>query len=127
MKKILTCLLLLCVSFSWAQRTDSIHVAHYDLQLSIMDFANHTIEGLAELQVVAKKAALPYVDLDLRALAVDSVWVDGQLASFDHQGERLRVVLRSDYRAGDTLSVRVAYHGQPTQDSQWGGFYFAGE
>ena len=127
MKKILTCLLLLCVSFSWAQRTDSIHVAHYDLQLSIMDFANQTIEGLAELQVVAKKSALPYVDLDLRALAVDSVWVDGQPAAFVRQGERLRVVLRSDCHAGDTLLVRVAYHGQPAQDSQWGGFYFAGE
>lgn len=128
MKYILTILLLLCAPWLWAQqRTDSVHVAHYDLQLSIMDFENHAIEGMADLQVVVQKAALPYVNLDLRALAVDSVWVDGQPASFDRQGERLRVVLRSDCRAGDTLSVRVRYHGEPSQDSQWGGFYFAGE
>ncbi len=128
MKHIFTIFLLLCAPWLWAQqRTDSVHVAHYDLQLSIMDFANRTIEGVAELQVVARQPALPYVDLDLRALAVDSVQVNGQSASFVRQGEQLRVLLRGDCKAGDTLLVRVAYHGQPLRDSQWGGFYFAGE
>lgn len=126
MKYFYTIILICCVSLACAQqRTDSVHVAHYDIELSIMDFENKFIEGTTELDIVAKKAALPYVDLDLKALTVDSVWVDCLPVSFFHQGERLRVMLTTSCLAGDTLHVKVSYKGKPTKDSRWGGFYFA--
>ena len=48
-------LLLLAMLSGFAQqRTDSVHVAHYDLHLSVVDFTNHVIDGYTDITVVSK-------------------------------------------------------------------------
>lgn len=109
-------------------RTDSLHIAHYDINLNITDFANHVVYGYADLTAVAKVNALPQIDLDLKQLVADSVRVEGEgILSFTHEGTLLRIPLQTPANQGDTLHVRVYYSGVPGTDSYFGGFYFSGE
>ena len=108
------------------QRTDSVHVAHYDLNLSVVDFTGHTIDGYTDITVVAKVNNLTQVRLDLKALTTDSVFVNGAATPFSHLGESLLVTVPA-MQTGDTATVRVHYHGTPAHDSYFGGFYFNGQ
>ena len=87
MKKTITALVLVCCAwFACAQdRTDSMHVAHYDLHLDILDFSAKTINGYVDLTMVSKVNNLPAYVLDLQGLTVDSVLLGGQPATFTHQ------------------------------------------
>jgi len=72
---IFTLLLLWAVGFA-QQRTDSVHVAHYDINLSVTDFTSKVIDGYTDISVVAKVGNLTQVRLDLMVLTVDSVTVN---------------------------------------------------
>lgn len=120
----LCCIILIITNLCYGQsRTDSIHVAHYDLALYI-DHINRTISGTATLQVVPKMNGLSYFDLDLKSLTTDAVTINQQSVNYTHTGECLRIQNPS-YNPGDTLTVAVTYHGTPYYNS-WGGFYFSG-
>lgn len=127
--------ILLIITFSFLifrlgysqNRTDSVHVLHYDLSLSIIDFTNHTISGQANLMVSPEINNLPYLNLDLLALTVDSVFVNDVNTSFTHQNSLLHIPLNTNNTIGDTIAVSVYYHGTPTRDSYWGGFYYSGQ
>ena len=123
---ILSLLLLAMLSGFAQQRTDSVHVAHYDLHLSVVDFTNHVIDGYTDITVVSKVGNLSQLRLDLMALTTDSVFVNQTPAAFTHTGQSLRVALPT-MQAGDTASVRVHYHGTPAHDGYFGGFYYSGE
>jgi len=120
---ILTILWAFC---TYAQdRTDSMHVVHYDLHLDILDFTGHTISGYADLTMVTKVNNLTQYTLDLQGPTVDSVLVDGQQVSFSHQGNKVNIPHLS--QQGDTALLRMYYHGTPSQDSYIGGFYYTGQ
>jgi aminopeptidase N len=65
------------------------------------------------------------VHLDLKGLLVDSVYTSNGLLDFTQGGESIWVDLPFALSEGDSLSIQVAYHGQPVQDATWGGFYFS--
>jgi len=121
----------LIIAIFWAlctcaqDRTDSMHVAHYDLHLDILDFTARTINGYVDLTMVSKVNNLPQYVLDLQGLTVDSVLVDGQIANFTHTNNKVSIPHLS--QQGDTAIVRVYYHGAPIRDSQIGGFYYVGQ
>ena len=118
---------LLAVTSQAQDRTDSLHIAHYDINLNITDFTNHIVYGYADLTAVAKVNNLPQIDLDLKRLVADSVWVNGVPAAFTHEGSLLRIPLQTAANQGDTMHVRVRYSGVPGTDSYFGGFYFSGQ
>ena len=123
----IVCVLLLFWMISTAQqRTDSVHVAHYDLTLSVVDFTNHVVDGHTGLTVVAKVNNLSQLRLDLMGLTTDSVKVNEQTANFSHVGEDIFIDVPT-MQSGDTAQVRVYYHGVPPHDISFGGFYFNGE
>lgn len=107
------------------QRTDSVHVAHYDINLSVLDFTNNTIDGHTDITVVSKVSDLTQLRLDLMVLTVDSVTVNQNPVTFSHVGEALFVNVPA-MQSGDTALVRVYYHGSPAHDGYFGGFYFNG-
>ena len=107
------------------QRTDSVHVAHYDINLSVLDFTNNTIDGHTDITVVSKVNNLTQLRLDLMVLTVDSVTVNQNPVTFSHVGEALFVNVPA-MQSGDTALVRVYYHGSPAHDGYFGGFYFNG-
>lgn len=130
MRKILLCCIaaLLVISANAQDRTDSLHIAHYDINLNITDFTNHVIYGYADLIALAEVNALPQIDLDLKRLSADSIFVDDvRVQNFTHEGTLLRIPLHSLANQGDTLRIRVYYSGVPGTDSYFGGFYFSGE
>lgn len=120
----------LCLSnLLFAQnREDSIHVAHYDINLNILDFSTHIINGSADLFVVSKVANLTYAELDLQQLTVDSIKVNNVVnQNFTHQNNRLRIQLSAPMNLNDTAQITVFYQGVPATDSRFGGFYFSGQ
>lgn len=127
MKKTFALILtILWAVFTYAQdRSDSMHVAHYDLHLDIMDFTGHTLNGYADLTMVTKVNNLSQYVLDLQGPIADSVLLNGQSVSFTHQGNQVRIPHIS--QQGDTTQIRIYYHGVPAHDSYIGGFYFAGQ
>ena len=124
MKKITTILamlLLSAVGFA-QQRTDSVHVAHYDINLSVTDFTSKVIDGYTDISVVAKVGNLTQVRLDLMVLIVDSVTLNQNPATFSHIGQSLLVNVPA-MQSGDSALIRVYYHGIPAHDGYFGGFY----
>lgn len=119
-------LLLMVSSMVSAQnRSDSIHITHYTLNLDVTDFSTRQISGNAELQIVSKMEGISIVNLDLQGFVVDSVLLDQQNIPFQYQSPLLSIPV-SNFAADDTLEVSVYYHGVPATDPQWGGFYFSG-
>lgn len=130
MRKILFSFIVALLSVAaYAQdRTDSLHIAHYDINLNITDFTNHIVYGYADLTAVVKVNGLPQIDLDLKRLTADSIIVDGvRVQDFTHEETLLRIPLQTPANQGDTMNVRVYYNGVPGTDSYFGGFYFSGE
>ena len=108
------------------QRTDSVHIAHYDLHLSVVDFSNHVIDGYTDLTTVAKVNNLNQIRLDLKFLTCDSVFVGNSAATFSQVGEHININVPA-MQNGDTAALRVYYHGTPGHDDGFGGFYYNGE
>lgn len=116
----LVCFLLMFSAFC-QHRSDSIHVAHYELNLFIDPFS-HELSGNAVLQIVPKTSDLETFNLDLEALTVDSIRYGNTSLTHTHQGTALRIDA-PQYILGDTLCICIAYHGIPAGNS-WGGFTF---
>lgn len=102
-------------------RSDSLHVAHYDINLYIDPF-EHTIRGTTTLQLVPKLAGLSQFNLDLRNMTIDSITREQTLSDYTYAGDLLKISAGS-YTLGDTIEVAVSYHGTPYGNS-WGGFTF---
>lgn len=128
-KAFLLCIFLFLYAGIQAQdRTDSMHVAHYDVHLNITDFSNRVIYGYTDVRMVSKVENLDHLDLDLKNMVVDSVWVNGSgTSNYVHSGELLRILLTDAINQDDTVNIRVYYGGVPSGDSDLGGFYFRGE
>ena len=130
MKKTILILVISLISFALQaqERSDTIHVAHYDIHLAIVDFAGKVLQGNAILDVVPKVAQLDNIVLDLAAFTVDSVKINGNMASFQHHSPVLTIALSTPSMINDTIKVAVYYHGVPEENSSWGGgVYFSGE
>lgn len=108
-------------------RTDTLHIIHYDIHLSVLDFLNKKIEGFAELQTLVKVNNLTRINLDLQSLTVDSVKMNNEHLIYTHQGTQLTISLTEALNAEDTISLCVYYQGVPAKDASWGGFYFSGQ
>ncbi len=107
-------------------RTDSVHVADYNINLSVTDFVSKTISGRTDLKLVSKINGLGSVRLNLMQLTADSVFVGETAVAFEHNDEDLIVEI-PEMQSGDTAVVSVYYHGVPAHDDNFGGFYFNGE
>ncbi|GAA8846746.1 M1 family metallopeptidase [Helicobacter pylori] len=91
----------------------SFAVAHYDLELDYK-VAGNRLSGEATLRCRALQPA-SRVELDLHALKVARVHVDGEPARYSHRGDRLAVTLGRTVPKGEDFEVRVRYAGTPTQ------------
>ncbi len=129
MKKTIIILLLAGVYSLHAQiRTDSIHVVNYDINLSIVDFTNKTIEGYTKLNVVSKVDNLSLFQLNFKSsFSIDSIILDKQpYTNYSFENDLLTFHLNNIISTGDTLEVFVYYQGVPFGNN-WGGFTFSGE
>jgi aminopeptidase N len=121
-----------CGHFSAAPVTttnDSIDVLHYDINLDIVYLSKKKISGFADLKITTHYNGLSKIKLDLLRLTVDSLNLDGQsISSWNYNDTILDFNLANAINIGDTVLLRVYYHGSPGIDpSGWGGFYFTND
>ncbi|HHE46576.1 MAG TPA: M1 family peptidase, partial [Bacteroidetes bacterium] len=87
------------------------------------------LEGMsftAEVTMTARimEDDLETLPMDHLMLTIDSVWVDGENADFSANASSLTITLPEAAAEGDTLSVRVAYHGRIRADNSFGGMMY---
>jgi len=116
---------LLCVNLFAQNASDTLHVAHYELNLDLTDFSTRTLRAQADLSIVTRANSLSQYVLDLQGLTVDSVTIQQTSVAFSQQGNKLFITHNSV--SGDSTLVSIFYHGTPVSDTQWGGFHYSGE
>jgi len=109
-----------------SQTADSIHVISYNINLNITDYSNQSISGFTTLIINPRVNGVQKVLLDLLALDVDSVKLNGGIHPFSYNDTLLVIPLPAPAGPNDTIDVTVFYHGAPVADSYWGGFSFSG-
>jgi len=105
---------------------DTVHAIHYTINLDEINTSTYSISGWSEVSITPLVDNLNYIPLELINLTVDAVEVDQDVATFSHIDSRVSINLDSPINIGDTVLVKVNYHGQPFHES-WGGFHFSGD
>ncbi len=110
-------------------RSDTLDVLHYDIHLQITDFTDKSISGNTILTITPRMNSIHVVNLDLLALQIDSILIDGtKTTNFSYNDTLIRITLGNSININDTIRTNIYYHGNPVKDpSDWGGFYFSGE
>ncbi len=123
---IFTALFLMLSLRAQGLKSDTIDVLHYDLHLNIMNFSARNLSGYAVLTLTPKMNQITHIPLDLLVLTVDSVKVNGQVVTAWYRDDKIiRIPLSTPASVGDTLKVRIRYHGTPVvEPAGWGGFHF---
>jgi hypothetical protein len=108
------------------QRSDTLNVLHYHVNLNIISVTSSPISGFTDVTVTPKLNGITTLNFDLLRMNIDSVTLNNNLLSFNYNDTLLKINLGNSYNVGDTLIVRVIYHGIPQTDpSGFGGFSFA--
>ena len=127
MKQLFTMMAFLIISlFLFAEGTgDTIHVSHYAIHLTNINNETQTINGWAESTIVSKLNNLTAFSLELKALTVDSVWVNNEGCFFTQSDEKVRIMLQQPINENDEVTTKIWYHGKPFHES-WGGYHWNG-
>jgi aminopeptidase N len=108
---------------------DSIDVLHYNIHLKVVHLSQKNIQGYTDLTITPKTDSISDIPLYLLALTIDSILVNDTIVlSFNYNDTILHIPLLNVINTGDTICVKVFYHGHPkTASSGYGGFYFSGD
>ncbi len=102
---------------------DTIHVSHYFIHLTNINTEEQTLTAWTEATVVSKHNNLSAFSLELKALTVDSIRVNGNPCSYTQSDELVRVMLQQPVNENESVDVKIWYHGHPFHES-WGGFHW---
>lgn len=104
---------------------DNTDVTHYDINITNLDFENHSMQAHTSLDFTLHETA-SQVYLHLQNLTVDSVVSQTENLGFSHNDTILSIQLGETLNPGENKEITVFYHGNPQTDpSGWGGFYFS--
>jgi len=110
-----------------ANRSDTIDILNYTINLDITDFSGKTISGNCLITCAPKSNNVAKIRLDLLKLTIDSIKVNNQTASFSYNDTLIIISLPSILNSNDTAVINIYYWGVPQKDgggTGWGGFYF---
>ena len=106
---------------------DSIHVNHYNINLTYIDIPAQEISAITTLTCTSLVDNLTVIPLELMELTVDSVFVDGdKVMSYTHEGTELNIPVAEPFTSGTDFQVTVYYQGHPFHEN-WGGFHWSGD
>lgn len=112
-------------AFSRSVVADSVDALHYRIHLTDINFSAKTIQANTTINLVPK-LELDYIPLELKALVVDSIFInDIKTTDFYQQADVVRMTDGQTYGPDDTLSITIYYGGAPFSEG-WGGFHFSG-
>jgi hypothetical protein len=106
-------------------RSDTVDILHYDLNLDFTLMDDDQLKASCTISFVSLINDLDVLHLDLLGLTVDSVTTAQGLLGFSHSNESLLVSLLEPLDPSQSTELTIHYHGSPTSDPTWGGFYFA--
>ena len=106
-------------------RSDTIDILNFSITLDITDYNGESITGSSEVLFTPKKDSVDHIVLDLQSLNIDSVYSDSVALAFLYDKPKIDIDLGQTLNVGDTMSLVVAYSGQPLADpSGFGGLIF---
>ncbi len=106
-------------------RSDTFDVVHYTINLLVPDINDKQVYGVADLQIQPLVNNLDTITLDLFKFSVDSVWVENEaIKNFSYDGRFINIPVKKEIQSKSTVVISVFYHGSPSTDPGWGGFYF---
>jgi aminopeptidase N len=86
---------------------------NYNVSLSFNDSLTEITTARVAITILSLKDSLSQIDLDFGELAVDSVTVNNQSASYQRSAGLLNIKLENNLPRGTSLVVVVSYHGKP--------------
>ncbi len=120
--------LFICTSIKAQEpgRSDTLDVIHYDIQLSIHDFTNKTINGFTTIKTTFKQPNVSVVHFDLLALIVDSIYIGNtKHTNYSYNDTLISIQLGTAANQSDTINFTIYYQGAPVMDpTGLGGFYY---
>lgn len=129
-------ILLIIVSYSVQAQTyvptdlrgDTIDIVSTTLYMDLSNYNAEILYGHAVIGIKAKMDGVQDIRLDLLALTVDSVKVNGATVSnFNYTDTVIGIPFATAMNTGDSSTVEVFYHGHPLQIvKDFGGFYWNG-
>ena len=106
-------------------RSDTFDVVHYTINLIVPDVKDKQVYGIVDLQIQPLINDIDTITLDLFGFSVDSVWIENEtINSFSYDSRFIKIPVRDEIRSKSPIIVSVYYHGTPSSDPGWGGFYF---
>ncbi len=110
---------------AYISRSDSFALSNYKLWINNIDKNAKTLTGKAAFTVTAKINNLNIINIDLHNYTIDSLKLNGILSTnYIYIASVIHINPTTVLNNQDTLAVEIYYSGSPTQDGQWGGFYF---
>jgi aminopeptidase N len=101
-----------------------IDVTYYGLDIKITTSPNY-LYGRVIIDAKADTSSVSSCFLDLRSfLIVDSIFINGSIASFTHLNNIINITLDQTYNEGDPFTLEVFYRGVPS-GTNFGGFDFS--
>lgn len=120
MKKVFFFLMVISFANIDAQNID---VIHYDLNLSIRNFIQKNIRGIASIHYELKQNA-DSIFFEINNLQIDSVFYQQQKLTFNRRSDSVWIKLPSTI-SPQMDSLKIYYSGEPGKDAaNLGGFYF---
>ena len=108
-------------------RSDSFDVQHYDLTLDVTGYNQQSMVGHAVIDFDVLQGNGTRVWREFKGMDVDSVHWNGGAVEHHHWGAELHVDAPEAMQAGDAVTLDVWYSGQPDDDPDWGGVYYASD
>ena len=107
------------------ERSDTIDILNYAINLDITDFSGQSIDGNCEITFSPNMEEVNYISLDLLSLTVDSVKMNDNVLAYNYDGNFLNINFGQMLGISDTASFTVYYNGQPiVAASNFGGLAF---
>lgn len=108
-------------------RSDSIDITRYTIAIDLTRDDEKIITADCRIDLKARLNNISRINLDLRALTVDSVKYENQHLNFVQTTDRLSVELPATLQQDDSTYIHIWYGGTPApvSSSNFGGFYFS--
>ena len=122
MKKLLTLILIFTALFATAKNRigENIDVTHYEINLTNLNFSNHTIEAMT-IVTLTTTSTTNTIELELKSLTVSEVTSEEvNVSSFSQNGDVLTINLESALAENTSASFTITYGGNTFNES-WGG------
>src|ERR1035441_5914650 len=107
--------------------SDTIHISNYVIYIDTVRFADSSIWGHTNMEVVAKVNGVNNISLSLLNMTIDSISSNSVAMIYYYNDTALIITSPNTLNIGDSVGMKIYYHGHPKEDaSGWGGFYWNG-